>query len=107
MTASEDRAEPVQYAIEVDGIVDPRWSEWFGDLEVTLTPSQAAPGRTTLLARLPDQSALPALLARVTGLNLKVVSVTPNPEMADGGRGPWAPNAQADPPIRAGGSNGQ
>ncbi len=77
MTAAYHGAQPVQYAIEVDGVVDARWSEWFGDLEVTLVPSQADPHRTTLIARLPDQSALPALLTRVNGLNLRVISVTP------------------------------
>jgi hypothetical protein len=67
----------VQYSIEVDGIVDPRWADWFRGLEVTFVPSTADPRRTILVATLPDQSALPALLARVTGLNLKIVAVTP------------------------------
>jgi hypothetical protein len=61
----------------VDGVVDPRWSEWFDDIEVRIVPSPSLPQRTVLIAQLPDQAALPALLARVTGLNLKVVSVTP------------------------------
>jgi hypothetical protein len=70
----------VNYAIEVDGVVDPRWSEWFADMDVTLEPSQSDPRRTTLVARLADQAALPALLARVTGLNLRVMSVRPKAE---------------------------
>ncbi|HSB89217.1 MAG TPA: hypothetical protein VLD63_04220 [Anaerolineales bacterium] len=77
MTATRPAVTPILYAIEVDGIVDARWSEWFEDLDVTFTPSMSNPQHTTLIARLPDQSALPALLARVTGLNLKILSVTP------------------------------
>lgn len=67
----------VQFAIEVEGVIDPRWAEWFQGLSVSLVPSQTDARRTVLIASLPDQSALPALLTRVTGLNLKVLSVTP------------------------------
>jgi hypothetical protein len=67
----------MQYTVEVEGIVDPRWSQWFNGLSVVLVPSPEDPRRTALIATLPDQSALPALLARVIGLNLKIVSVTP------------------------------
>ncbi|HET7012048.1 MAG TPA: hypothetical protein VFI11_14830 [Anaerolineales bacterium] len=65
----------LEYVIEVDGVVDPRWSEWLSGVDIRLSPADAA--RTILTARLPDQTALPALLARVTGLNLKILSVTP------------------------------
>lgn len=67
----------IQYTIEVEGVIDPRWAEWFQGLSVSVVPSQADARRTVLIASLPDQSALPALLTRVTGLNLTVVSVTP------------------------------
>lgn len=77
MTATRPGVKPILVAIEVDAIVDARWSEWFDDLDVTFTPSMSNPQHTTLIAKLPDQSALPALLSRVTGLNLKVLSVTP------------------------------
>lgn len=71
------RIQRIEYAIEVEGVVDERWSEWFDEGEVTVIPSRSNPQRTTLVASLPDQSALPALLARVTGLNLRVISVSP------------------------------
>ena len=77
MTTSGEGPRLVHVAIEVEGIIDPRWSEWFNGQEVRLTPSTADASRTTLTADLPDQSALPALLASVTGLNLRVISVTP------------------------------
>lgn len=67
----------MEYVIEVDGVVDPRWSEWLSGEDIRLSPCAADAARTTLTARLPDQTALPALLARVTGLNLKILSVTP------------------------------
>ena len=66
-----EEPRPVHVAIEVEGIIHPRWSEWFNGQEVRLTPFDGDASRTTSTADLPDQSALPALLASVTGLNLK------------------------------------
>ena len=77
MTTFQRKTQVLRYAIEVEGVVDPRWSEWFSGWDVSLVPSTADAKRTMVIASLPDQSALPALLAHVTGLNLKVVSVTP------------------------------
>ena len=68
MTDPSSTGKAIQYAIEVEGVINPRWSEWFNGLSVSVVPSQTDAGRTLLLASLPDQSALPALLARVTGL---------------------------------------
>jgi hypothetical protein len=75
VTASKTGARPLRIAIEVEGIVDPRWAEWFVGLEVKLSPSATDARRTTLFVDLPDQSAITDLLARVIGLNLRVVSV--------------------------------
>ena len=77
MNPSSPRVQAVQYSIEVEGIVAPRWGEWFKGLEVSFVACSSDPRHTLLVATLPDQSALPALLARVTGLNLKIVSLTP------------------------------
>ncbi|MBM3122674.1 MAG: hypothetical protein FJZ97_10910 [Chloroflexi bacterium] len=77
MNPSSPRLQAVQYSIEVEGIVAPRWAEWFKGLEVSFVACSSQPRHTLLVATLPDQSALPAVLARVTGLNLKIVSVTP------------------------------
>jgi hypothetical protein len=79
MMPSSPRLQTVLYTIEVEGIVAARWAEWFRGLEVRFIPCQSRPKHTLLIATLPDQSALPALLARVTGLNLKVIAVTPGP----------------------------
>jgi hypothetical protein len=77
MNPSSPRLEPVEYTIEVEGVVAPRWAEWFKGLEVSFLACNSEPRHTLLVATVPDQSALPAVLARVTGLNLKIVSVTP------------------------------
>jgi hypothetical protein len=68
--------QTVQFVIEVDGVIDPRWTEWFDDQDVQIMPT-AYERHTTLIAQLADQAALPALLARITGLNLKILSVKP------------------------------
>jgi hypothetical protein len=75
MTESPRPAHGVQCVIEVEGILDSRWADWFDGLAVVMVPSRAEGGRTDLVFELPDQGALPAVLARVTSLNLKVVSV--------------------------------
>jgi len=67
----------IRYLVEVDGVVDPRWVEWFEGQDVNIVPSLSFPQRTVLIVQLPDQAALPALLARVTGLNLRVITVRP------------------------------
>jgi len=77
MTEPPRPVQSIQFVIEVEGVLDPRWAEWFNGLPVAVVPCNAEARRTTLIVRLPDQSALPAVLARVTGLNLKVVSVRP------------------------------
>lgn len=75
MTTSSP-GQAVRFVIEVDGVVDPRWTEWFDDQDVQIMPT-ASERRTALVANLADQAALPALLARITGLNLKILSVKP------------------------------
>jgi hypothetical protein len=62
---------PEYYEIKIKGHLDPRWSDWFSDLQLTHLD-----GNETLLAgMLPDQSALHGLLERIRDLNLTLVSV--------------------------------
>jgi hypothetical protein len=75
MTEPSRPAHGIQCAIEVEGILDSRWIGWFDGLSVVMVPSGDNGRRTTLVADLPDQTALSALLGRVTGLNLRIVSV--------------------------------
>ena len=61
---------PARYEIRVDGVLDDRWADWFGGLQVSND------GRKTVIAGLlPDQSALHGLLTRVRDLGLTLISV--------------------------------
>ena len=85
--------------IEVDGLVDARWAEWFDGQDVEILPTRSDPRHTTLIAHLVDQAALPTLLARVTGLNLTVTSVRPAPEGSEDQAG-REPTALRPPSVR-------
>jgi hypothetical protein len=59
-----------RYEIRVDGILDDRWADWFGGLQVSSDGTQ-----TVIAGLLPDQPALHGLLARVRDLGLCLISV--------------------------------
>ena len=65
------------YRIRIRGHLDPSWSAWFGDLEIT----QAADGTTTLTGPVVDQAALYGLLGRLRDLGATLLSVE---RLADG-----------------------
>ena len=65
---------PEYYKIKIKGHLDPRWSDWFGNLNLTHLEGD----ETLLSGFLPDQAALHGMLERVRDLNLKLVSVTSN-----------------------------
>ena len=60
------------YEIRVKGHLDPCWSEWFGELQITNEPN----GEALLSGYIPDQAALHGVLAKVRDLNLQLISVT-------------------------------
>lgn len=67
------------YAIRVKGHLDPRWSEWFDGMTVTLLEG----GETILSGPVADQAALHGLLIKVRDLGLVLISVNraePGPE---------------------------
>ena len=60
------------YQILVQGELDSRWSEWFGELSVSI-----ADGVTTLTGPVVDQAMLRGILSKIWDLNLALISVNP------------------------------
>lgn len=61
---------PARYEVRVEGLLDDRWSEWFGGLRIRTE------GRETVLSgTLPDQAALRGVLDKVCDLGLSVIVV--------------------------------
>ena len=58
------------YRIKLKGCLDPKWSEWFGQMTISTEG-----GVTVLKGPLADQAALHGLLARIRDLNLTLLSV--------------------------------
>ena len=61
---------PARYEIRVDGVLDHRWADWFGGLQVTSNGTQ-----TVILGLLADQPALHGVLAKIRDLGLCLISV--------------------------------
>ena len=57
------------YEIEVNGILDDQWSEWFDGFSVTYLDNKS----TLLRGHIQDQSALHGLLAKIRDLGLTLV----------------------------------
>ena len=62
-----------RYEIEVEGYLDERWSEWFGEMEIAHTEANGAV--TILTGEISDQAALYGVLDRMRDLGLVLVSV--------------------------------
>ena len=63
--------QPVHYEITVQGVLGPRWSDWFDGLQLT----SDADGRTTITGPVADQAALHGLLTRIRDLGLPLLTV--------------------------------
>lgn len=61
---------PARYEVRVEGVLDGRWSEWFGGLQLRSEGSQ-----TILSGTLPDQSALHGVLDKLCDLGLAIIAV--------------------------------
>ena len=61
---------PDQYEIRVEGLLDDRWADWFGGLQVSADGTQ-----TVISGPLPDQPALHGLLTKIRDLGLCLISV--------------------------------
>lgn len=72
------RGWPARYEVRVEGVLDDRWSEWFG-LRI-----QTEGGETVLSGTLPDQAALRGVLDKVCDLGLSVIAVRRLPPGEEG-----------------------
>ena len=63
---------PVVYQIRIKGHLDPKWTVWFEDLDITLEED----GDTLLTGPVTDQAALYGLLRKVRDLGMPLISVT-------------------------------
>jgi len=59
------------YQFQVEGQLNPAWSEWFEDLTLT----HEASGNTILTGPIPDQAALHGVLIKIRDLGLTLITV--------------------------------
>ena len=64
------------YQIKLRGRLDASWSDWFDRMTLTLETGDDGSSVTTLTGAVVDQAALHGLLARISDLNLPLISVT-------------------------------
>jgi len=62
--------QPMVYQIRVKGHLGPRWTDWFGDVTITLEDN----GETLLTCPVVDQAALHGLLKKVRDLGIPLIS---------------------------------
>jgi hypothetical protein len=67
---------PATYQIKVQGYLDERWSDWFGEMTITVEREGDRPPITTLTGTVADQAALQGHLRALYTLGLSVCSVT-------------------------------
>ncbi len=58
------------YEIRIEAVLDDRWADWFGGLQVSCEGTQ-----TVISGLLPDQPALHGVLAKIRDLGLCLISV--------------------------------
>ena len=63
------------YQIQVRGMLDKEWSDWFAGLTIETVRGKEGESVTVLTGTIVDQSALRGLLCRLWDLNLTVISV--------------------------------
>ena len=61
---------PTDYRIKLKGRLDPKWSDWFDQMEISTEGNE-----TILTGSVADQAALHGLLTRIHDLNLTLLSV--------------------------------
>jgi hypothetical protein len=69
---SNNNSNSMTYEIHIKGILDRKWTDWFGDFNIRLQPN----GETVLTGQVADQSALHGVVSQILNLNLELISVT-------------------------------
>ncbi len=64
----------MRYQIEVQGLIDDSWSEWFSGLEITVASDPGCQPITVFTGWIADQATLRGILTRIWDLNLTVLS---------------------------------
>ena len=72
MTNGREFDEQAIYQIEVKGKLDPKWSDWFDGLAITVQVDASV----LLTGPVADQAALHGLLGRIRDLGLPLLSIT-------------------------------
>ena len=67
---ANDLDQPMVYQIRIKGHLGPHWTEWFGDVTITLEDD----GETLLTCSVVDQAALYGLLRKVRDLGMPLIS---------------------------------
>ena len=71
MNVKNSFQEQEAYRIRVEGILDPKWRDWFDGFEITPLNNN----QTILTGEVPDQAALHGLLAKIRDLYLPLISL--------------------------------
>jgi hypothetical protein len=64
--------QPVYYEIRLKAALSAHWSDWFGEMRVTMDNA----GQTVLAGWIPDQAALFGVLTRIRDLGIVLISVS-------------------------------
>ena len=62
--------EPMVYQLRIEGHLGPKWTDWFGDVSITLEDN----GETLLTGPVVDQAALHGLLRKIRDLGMPLIS---------------------------------
>ena len=60
-----------KYQIRIEGVLDPKWRDWFDKFEITSMTG----GETLLSGTVEDQAALHGLLAKIRDMGMSLLSV--------------------------------
>jgi hypothetical protein len=70
LSPKTDPSQPMVYQIRIEGHLGRHWTEWFGDVTITLEDN----GETLLTCSVVDQAALHGLLRKVRDLGMPLIT---------------------------------